>query len=373
MVGRRHLLHVAAASVLAGSGPRTIRAAAPRAGFVGACLDGTRAFAAAFDPASDETFEIALPGRGHGFAQRPARPDEIVVFARRPGAFMIVADRRDGRVLREIAAAGNRRFCGHGVFGGSGRLLYATELVHATGDGIVGIYDAAAGYARIGEVGSGGLDPHEIGLLPDGETLVVANGGIATDPAWPGLKLNIDEMDSSLAYLRARDGALLGTSRLPGELFQLSLRHLAIAPDGTVAVVMQYEGPSDDLVPLVALQRRPDAALETIALPDRMLGRLRNYCGSVAIDETGRFLATTSPVGGVVVLWDMREGRCLGYAGLADACGLAAADGAGSFVAASGHGGGRFVAADAEAVRSRRMVSAFVASRRWDNHLMRLR
>jgi hypothetical protein len=244
--------------------------------------------------------------------------------------------------------------------------------VPATGDGILGIYDAAAGYARVGEVPSGGLDPHEIGLLPDGETLVVANGGIVTDPDWPGIKLNLGEMDSSLAYLRARDGALLATARLAGELFQLSLRHLAIAPDGAVAVVMQYEGPSDDLVPLLALQRRPDAGLETVALPDRMLGRLRNYCGSAVLDETGRFLATTSPVGGVVMLWDVREGRCLGCAELADGCGLAAADGAGTFLAASGHGGGCFVAADGPTVRSHRIGLAFLDSGRWDNHLMRM-
>ncbi|MPZ34672.1 MAG: DUF1513 domain-containing protein [Rhodospirillales bacterium] len=372
MPGRRRFLQATAATAVVGLAPRTIRAAAPRAVFLGARVDGGRAFAAGFDAEGGAAFDIALPARGHGFAQRPGRLDEIVAFARRPGAFMIVADRRDGHVLREVAAVENRRFCGHGAFDGTGRLLYATELVHDTGDGILGIYDAAAGYARVGEVPSGGLDPHEIRLLPDGETLVVANGGILTDPDAPGIKLNVDEMESSLAYLRARDGALLGTARLPGELFQLSLRHLAIAPDGAVAVVMQYEGPSDDRVPLLALHRRPGAALETVVLPDRVLGRLRNYCGSAALDTSGRFLATSSPVGGVAVLWDVRERRCLGCAEIADGCGLAAGDGAGTFLVTSGQGGGYFVVADLPMVRSSPIPSAFLDSGRWDNHVTRL-
>jgi len=367
--GRRRFLQAAAATMAAGLAPLTIRAAAPGAVFLGARLDGGRAFATAFDAEGRAAFDVALPARGHGFARRPGQADEIVAFARRPGSFMIVADRRDGCVLHEVAAAENRRFCGHGAFDGTGRLLYATELEHDTGDGILGIYDATAGYSRVGEVRSGGLDPHEIRLLPDGETLVVANGGILTDPDAPGIKLNIDEMESSLAWLRARDGALLGTARLPRELFQLSLRHLAIAPDATVAVVMQYEGPSGDLVPLLALHR-PGAALETVALPDRLLGRLRNYCGSAAFDATGRILATTSPVGGVAVLWDVREGRCLGCAEIADGCGLAAGEGA--FVATSGLGGGFFVEVYRQVVGCRPIPSPLLDSSRWDNHLMRL-
>lgn len=369
--GRRRFLQAAAATLTTGLAPRTIRAAAPGAIFLSARVDGDRAFAAGFDAEGGAAFDIALPARGHGFAQRPGRLDEFVAFARRPGTFMFVADRRDGHVLHEVEAVKNRRFCGHGAFDDTGRLLYATELAHDTGDGLLGIYDAAAGYVRVGEVRSGGLDPHEVRLLPDGETLVVANGGILTDADAPGIKLNIDDMESSLAYLRARDGALLGTALLPGELFQLSLRHMAIARDGAVAVVMQYEGPSDDLVPLLALHR-PGAALETVALPDRMLGRLRNYCGSAAFDAAGRILATTSPVGGVAVLWDVREGRCLGCAEIADGCGLAAGDGAGAFVVTSGQGGGYFVAADLSMVGSRPIPSAFLNSGRWDNHVMRL-
>ena len=38
------------------------------------------------------------------------------------------------------------------------------------------------GTSRIGELASFGVGPHEVVLMPDGATLVVANGGIRTHP-----------------------------------------------------------------------------------------------------------------------------------------------------------------------------------------------
>ena len=261
-------------------------------------------------------------------------------------------------------------FCGHGAFDPQGKLLHVTELEYDTGDGVIGVYDAANGYARVSEYRSGGLDPHEIRLLPDGETLVVANGGILTDPDAPGIKLNVDDMDSSLAYIGLRDGRIRHVARLPDELSQLSLRHLAVAPDGMVAVVMQYEGPSSDRVPLIAFSR-PGEPLRTLELPDRVLGRLRSYCGSAAFDMTGQVLATTSPVGGVTVLWDRASSSCLGYIEIADGCGLAPAT-TGGFLVTSGQGGGFAVRADGAQIARSRIASKFLDDGRWDNHMLRL-
>src|SRR3546814_10623110 len=83
------------------------------------------------------------------------------------------------------------------------------------------------------------MDPHEMLLMPDGVTLVVTNGGILTHPDYPQENLDIAGMDPSLAYVDARDGALVGIHRLTPELAQLSMHHLAVADDGTVYVVMQ--------------------------------------------------------------------------------------------------------------------------------------
>lgn len=371
MPSRRRFLQGSVAAALFGAMPSLARAAAARAVYLASRVDKDGdAFLAAFDEAGGRAFDLALSGRVHGFAQRPGRPEEIIAFGRRPGIFMVVADARTGRLRQPIEATDNRRFCGHGVFDPAGKLLHVTELEYDTGDGVIGVYDAANGYARVAEFRSGGLDPHEIRLLPDGETLVVANGGILTDPDAPGIKLNIDDMESSLVYIRRRDGKILHQVKLPDELFQLSLRHLAIAPDGTVAVVMQYEGPSSDRVPLVALNR-PGDPLTTLDFPDKLLGRLRNYCGSVAFDASGELLATTSPVGGITALWDRTASRALGYAEIADGCALAPAADARRFIVTSGQGGG-FIVAGGETVALAPLASPYLSEGRWDNHMLRL-
>jgi hypothetical protein len=371
MLSRRRLLGGFIATTAVASFAARSRAAAPPAiRYVGARVTQDKGgFATAFDGNGTRLCDVRLPARGHGFAFH-RKSGAIVAFARRPGTFAIVFDPASGRTLHTIEAAEDRRFCGHGLFARNGALLVATELEYSTGDGVLGLYDANHGYRRIGEYRSGGLDPHETLLLPDGATLVVANGGILTDPDAPGIKLNRDDMDSSLAYIDTRDGKIVAQHRLSDEYAQLSLRHMAMTPDGTVAVAMQYEGPSSDRVPLLVTHRLGDAALAPLSAPDRGLGRLRNYCGSVAFDDSSRVLATTSPVGGVTAFWDMGSRQFVGVAEMGDVCGLAASRRVGEFVVTSGIGGAATVSA------AERHLDPFaadaVAKAHWDNHLLRI-
>ena len=48
--------------------------------------------------------------------------------------------------------------------------------------GMIGVRDATDGYRQIGEFGAQGMEPHDIALLGDGRTMVIANGGIRTHP-----------------------------------------------------------------------------------------------------------------------------------------------------------------------------------------------
>ena len=371
MISRRTLLAGLAATATAAPFVRNVRAATPSPlRYIGARVSRSEgAHATVFGEDGAAICDLPLPARGHGFAfHRPT--GTAIAFARRPGKFAIVFDPASGRQIRTIEPAEDRRFCGHGVFARSGRLLIATELEYSTGDGVLGLYDANDGYRRVGEYRSGGLDPHELLLLPDGVTLVVANGGILTDPDAPGIKLNRNDMESSLAYIDTRDGTIVAQHRLPDEYAQLSLRHTALTPDGTVAVAMQYEGPSSDRVPLLVTHRLGDKALAALSAPDQGLGRLRNYCGSVAFDSTARVLAVTSPVGGVAAFWDLGTRRFVGVAEMGDVCGLAATRRIGEFVVTSGlEGAGTVIAAE-------RRIQGFgadaVAGAHWDNHLLRI-
>lgn len=193
-------------------------------------FDGAHGFAG-FTPDGAAAFEVALPGRGHSSALRPNSLD-VVAFARRPGTFLAVIDRRQGRVRQHIDAATGRHFYGHGVFSPDGRLLYTTEnAFDQDGRGVIGVYDATDGYRRIGEIDSGEIGPHDLRLLADGRTLVVANGGILTHPDVGRAKLNLATMTPSLAYIDRKTGRLLEEVRLAPNMHQNSIRHLAVTVD----------------------------------------------------------------------------------------------------------------------------------------------
>jgi hypothetical protein len=262
-------------SFLAGAGTGLAISLAPGASW--AEIGGPAYLAAARDAAGDyrligldhggaALFDLPLPDRGHAAAAHPHRA-EAVFFARRPGTFALVVDCGAGRIAVRLEAPAGRHFYGHGAFSADGRTLFTTENDFFAGAGRIGVWDAGAGYARLGEVASGGIGPHEIVLMPDGETLAVANGGIQTHPDTGREKLNLATMAPNLTYLRARDGSPVATVEPPPELRLNSLRHLAVAPDGLVAVAAQWEGAPEDGVPLLALHR---PAWPALASPRRI-------------------------------------------------------------------------------------------------------
>ena len=320
----------------------------------------------AFTPQGVSHLDVPLPGRGHSFALRPDGA-MAVHFARRPGRFAKVLGLRDRRALGEISTPAGRHFYGHGVFAAEGGLLYATENDYEAERGVVGVYDASAGYQRLGELSSHGIGPHDMRLLSDGVTLAVANGGIATRPDLPRLKLNLPTMAPSLVYLDRRDGRLLEEVRLAPEFHQLSIRHLAVGAGDRVAIAMQYEGPFGDRVPLVALHRRGSKPL-LLDAPKAVLRRMRQYCGSAAFDRSGRVLAISAPRGNRLVFWDAEEGQFLSSVELADGCGIAPTEVPGQFLASSGMGG--VVAVDAASGTQQRLGSDFLDASQWDNHLL---
>lgn len=323
-----------------------------------ACADDRtrRHFAVGFDAAGRIDFQLPLPSRGHGFARHPAEA-QCTVFARRPGFFACVIDLRDRAVAATIAPPPGHNFYGHGVYSADGTLLYICEHDDATGNGLIGVFDAARGYMRIGDFGAGGIGPHEILLMPDGKTLAVAIGGIQTDRDRD--KLNIDIMDPSLVYLDAASGRLLEQVRPPREWHQLSIRHLDVDAHGRVAVAMQYEGDEGETVPLAAIHRRGEA-LRYLEASEEADSRLRHYLGDIAFDAKGATIATTSPVGSVVALWDAASGDYLRTIEASDGCGIAAF--ANGFLVAGGDGRLRQISENSS-------QSIAASDWLWDNHL----
>ena len=310
--------------------------------------------------------ELPMPGRGHSFAVRPGGCT-AVHFARRPGRFASVVDLTHGTIARTVETPDGRHFYGHGVYSPDGRLLYATENDFEGERGVIGVYDAARGCTRVGELPSHGIGPHEIALLSDGETLVVANGGIATHPDLPRVKLNLPTMAPSLCHIDRQSGALRRELTLDPALHRLGIRHLAVSPDDTVVVAMQYEGPSRDRVPLVALQRG-EGRLRFLDGPHSVLRAMKNYCGSVCFDPGGRTIAVSAPRGNLVTFWDVGTGRYLSSAKVSDGCGVAPGAKPREFLASSGLGG--VVVIDARSGAARPLAVGGLEAARWDNHLV---
>ncbi|MDA5556833.1 DUF1513 domain-containing protein [Shimia sp. MMG029] len=319
MVSRRRVLAgLAASSLLPSAGwasvgaPAFLSAArAPDGQFVLTGLTET----------GDISFTIPLPARGHAAAAHPTRA-EAVAFARRPGTFALALDCRDGTVLARLNAPEGRHFYGHGAFSPNGTQLFTTENDYEAGLGVIGVWDVGAGYKRLGEVSSGGVGPHEMRLMPDGQSLVVANGGIETHPDMGRAKLNIPTMAPNLCYLDF-SGTIVETASLPATFHKNSIRHLALHSDGTVALAMQWQGAEGAAPPLLGLHRR-GGPITLLAAPERLHGALDGYAGSVAISGDGREVAITSPRGGVVHVFDLASGTFLRGVDQEDVCGIGA-------------------------------------------------
>ncbi|MGH6905505.1 MAG: DUF1513 domain-containing protein, partial [Geminicoccaceae bacterium] len=323
-----------------------------------------RYFATGFLADGRVIFDIPLANRGHGVAFRAA-PAQCVVFARRPGTFAVVIDLERGEAVRRIDAAAGRHFYGHGAFAPDGRYLFTSENDFEAGRGVIGIRDALDGYRQIGEFASHGIGPHEVALMPDGATLVAANGGIRTHPDNDRAMLNLDTMQPSLAYLDLASGRLQDAFGLAPELHRLSIRHLAVNRDGVVAVAMQYEGSKRDRVPLVGVHA--GGAIRLLDAPPAIERRMRHYAGSIAFDRSGRLLAVSSPRGSLITFWDATTGALNDHVEVADGCGVAPADEPGAFVITGGRGDVLRI----DPVRGSRapVVLAGPAATAWDNHL----
>ncbi|GGK31875.1 DUF1513 domain-containing protein [Salinarimonas ramus] len=312
-------------------------------------------------------FSTALPERGHDVAARPGS-DELVVFARRPGDWMAVVERGSGRVTRVVLAAEGRHFYGHGAFSADGRVLWATESRIETGAGVLGAYDCAAGYARIGEVETGGIGPHDLAFLPGTDRLVVANGGIRTHPETGREILNPGALAPSLAVLRPESGEVEEVVELGPDLADLSIRHLAVAGDGATVFGCQYAGDPLAVVPLVGV-RETSGRVRLLEMPEDDLISMENYVGSVALDPSGAILCATSPHGSVAAFFERASGRYLGRRRMSDVCGAAPGDVAGTFLVTSGNDG---VAIARVPPGDLADLGAELAGMVWDNHALRL-
>ena len=318
--------------------------------------------------------EHPVPSRGHS-ACISGDGRRVAFVARRPRRWLMVLDVAGGELIQQTRAAEGRHFYGHAVFSDDGKLLYVPENDYENGRGLIGVYEVDNALHKVSEMPSFGVGPHELGLLSDGKTLVVANGGIRTHPDYGRIKLNLDEMSSSLTYIDIPSAGLLGSFNAPHN--KLSLRHLAISNTDHVVVGAQLQGEKGVQVPVVYghqwrqeheghERHKEQSPLEPYRLPAQNRPALaEHYIASVAVDADGRYAVTTAPRDGKATLWDMKTATWLFDVNIADVAGVCWLPEQGRAMLSSGSGMLYELDVSGRTLRERGRFKAL----QWDNHM----
>jgi len=310
---------------------------------------------------TQHVFGTKVPMRAHGCAIDPRDPQRVLFFARRPGtqAFELRLDQMTVRTVFETPAG--RHLAGHGIFSHDGRLLFTPEHDYERVRGVVSVRDASD-MRIVDEIDTRGIDPHEVAWLPDGRSLLVANGGIMTHPRTYRRKLNIPTMDPSLCVIDTTNGQCTEQLRLPDHL--LSIRHLAMTANGTTAIGLQYEGEPAAAPGIVAVYA-PDAGLHLLTAPETERARFHGYVASVSVSEMQGLIAAACPYGHGVACWSLQDHRYLGFVPAAETYGLSRlADGT---VVASQRDGTAYQI-DKTPLRSHFLQIDSEIPLRWDDH-----
>ena len=319
-----------------------------------------RHYAVGYRLDGSQVFATPVAERCHDVYPHPYLPLAVFV-GRRPSRESYLIDSRDGRLLQVLASPPDRHFYGHGVFHQDGEWFYSTENdTRDAGRGVLGVYRLQGErLQRVAENSTHGIGPHQLLWMPGGEELVVANGGIRTE-ADSREMMNLDAMEPSLVLLR-RDGSLVSKEQLPERMN--SVRHLAVAADGTVVSGQQYEGDPMDRVPLLAI-KRPGQPYQPFALGEVQRAAMNQYTASVAIHDELRLLAMTAPRGNRFFIWDLDSAKVRLDVPLPDCAGVGAvADG---FVVTSGQGRCRLYDCSGERILAKALE---LPAGLWDNHL----
>jgi len=332
MLTRRQFLIAAAATSSAAVIGYIPFAQSQKHWLVSACSNkNNEHFVAAFDLNGNIINQVKLPARGHDVIAVPNKPGHALVFARRPGTFILEVDFINGKIAQQITAAEHSHFYGHGVLSAKDNILLTSENDFATGHGKIVIRDAQ-NYQILEQYHSGGIGPHQLGLMPDGNSLVIANGGIQTHPKQPRKKLNIDTMAPNLAYLNIASGQVEDKFTL--ENHKLSIRHLAVSKQGKVIAGLQYQGAKTDLVPL-AISHHGESSLRYLSASDDVWRRMNQYTASVCIDDNLAIIAISCPRADLITYWSLKNGEYLSSERFADGAGLTHLD---NIYATSGKG-----------------------------------
>ena len=101
-------------------------------------------FAAAFNADGQLINKVPLPARGHDSLAMPHKPGHALIFARRPGHYVVEVDFINGRIVKTIAAPNGQHFYGHGIFNHDHSILVTSENDYHQGRGLIVLRDSTS-------------------------------------------------------------------------------------------------------------------------------------------------------------------------------------------------------------------------------------
>ncbi len=271
-------------------------------------------------------------------------------------------DVQTGKQLAIIKSRPGRHYLGHAVFSPDGRYLLTSENIIDSAEGIITVRDGRD-FSFLRELPAYGMGPHDMRLLPDGKTLVVASGGIRTHPNSGRRELNLKTLQSALLFIDVDSGKLLMRRETPTR--QLSIRHIDVGSEGEVLVAMQYKG-KHEMPKLVGLQRG-SGEIEMLEIDDNDLYTLQNYTASACI-APGGIGAVTCPRGDRLSLWDLPNKRFLKTIEIKDVGGIAVSSDGKKFVVSANEG--ELYQVDTESLQAKPLGSVW-QNTRWTNHMVK--
>lgn len=319
------------------------------------------------DQRKKETSSVLSSFRGHGISRHPLHESSVIMYGRRPNTSAIEVNLKSGTIDHVFHCKKERHLFGHGCFSANGQWLFTSETDLKTGKGKIAIRDALS-YRQFAEYESYGIGPHEIKLMPDGKTLVIANGGILTHPTTGRKKLNLHSMDSSLTYINLDSGEKVDEVRVSES--KASIRHLDVMANGTVVFAMQMQRAASGHHKTVALAgaHRRGEAVRLLQKPEALIYQMKDYAGSVIVSNQTRIGGWTSPKGNLAAFWRIDSGQFIGYHSLNDVCGISLTADQKFFVLSSSIGQLRFL--DALTLKENRAMRIVSNNTHWDNHLI---
>ena len=228
----------------------------------------------------------------HGFHRNPQNINRLAIFEKRgPGACEY--DLNERKVVRYIPVVNGRYFYGHGAYSIDKSLLYSTETILKTGDGVIAVRDTNT-LEILGEFPTYGKAPHECKLIDGGQTMVVTNGGG-----------NMQGEKPSVAYIDMNSEKLLEKVELTNA--RLNTGHFSVSDTGSLVVVSApREGLGKQHLGGVSIRPRGDV-MESIANPVGVTQRMKGEALSVAIHPDSGLAAVTHPDGNMVTIWSLHD------------------------------------------------------------------